>query len=153
MRVRKGTPADLPACYGVMHQSVREGAGRFYTKAQRAAWVPQAEPPATWLDRLGQQHVWVAETRGQIIGFMTLEPDGHLDFAYVAPSHMGTGVAAALHTAVVGWARAGGIPRLHTEASHFARRFFLRAGWQEIAAETVTRNGQDLERFRMILRL
>ena len=111
MRVRKGTPADLQACYGVMHQSVREGAGRFYTKAQRAAWVPQAEPPATWLDRLGQQHVWVAETHGQIIGFMTLEPDGHLDFAYVAPSHMGRGVAAALHTAVVGWARAAGIPR------------------------------------------
>lgn len=153
MQVRKGTPADLPACFRVMYRSVRDGAGRFYTDAQRTAWMPQATPQNAWLDRLALQHLWVAETDGQIIGFMTIEPNGHLDFAYVTPDHMGTGVAAALHAALLAWAHSAGLSQLHTEASHFARRFFQRVGWQLVGPETVIRNGQQLERFRLVLPL
>jgi putative acetyltransferase len=145
--------SDRAACRHVFHRAVREGAADAYTAAQLVAWSPTDAFDPSEPDDLLQQVCLVAEQDGRIAGFMSLWPDGYLDMAFVLPEARGTGVADALYAALLDHARAEGINRLTVHASHLARRFFLKRGWQVDAAEDYPLRGQTLERFAMSLPL
>ena len=147
--IRRYRPEDRTACAQVFHDAVHQGAAGFYDAAQRAAWAPSPLPRADVPDKLLDQRCFVAERDGQVIGLMSLCADGYLDMAFVRPEVMGTGVADALYLAVLEEARGLRLTRLTTHASHLARRFFARRGWQVDAAETHPHNGQVFERFAM----
>ena len=66
---------------------------------------------------------------GELLGFIDLEADGHIDFLYVAPEAKGRGVADRLLDAVEQVARSAEVQRLYSEASEAARRFFVRRGF------------------------
>lgn len=150
MRLRALTPRDAPACYGLFHRTVHQGTGAFYTPEQQAAWAPPAPAdPAAWAARITAGHARVATRWGRIVGFMNMGADGHIDFAYVALEEMGKGTAGRLYAAMEANARAQGLAHLDTEASHLARRFFLKRGWQVDARQTVIRHGVGIENFRM----
>lgn len=169
LSLRPWRSTDGPACDAVFFRAVREGAAGFYDAAQRAAWAPDpdeagdgdadgdgdgdADGDADGGDRLAGQWCLVAERAGAVVGFMSLTPAGYLDMAFVLPEEMGRGTAGALHDALIDRARAAGLARLDTHASHLARRFLARRGWQVEAAETVDRRGQRLDRFRMSIDL
>ncbi|HHB80536.1 MAG TPA: GNAT family N-acetyltransferase [Aliiroseovarius sp.] len=91
----------------------------------------------------------IAELDGVEQGFMTMGWDGFVDFAYVLPEAMGTGVAPALHEAIVHVARELKLQKLEVEASHLARRFFLKHGWEELCEQQVERRGVRITNFRM----
>jgi len=151
IRVRAYDQADAPAVLRVFQAAITKGAARFYDTAQRAAWAAALVDADAMAARLSGLGVWVAVTPvdDQVIGFMTLAPNGHMDFAFVAPAVMGQGVAQALYEEVETHACATSLPRLSTEASHLARRFFLRQGWQVDKAQSVQRAGVTLENFAM----
>ena len=141
--------ADRTACWHVFFRAVHEGAAGFYTPEQRQAWAPRQTVP-DGPDKLLTQHCIVAERAGRIVGFMSLTDAGYLDMAFVLPEEMGKGTAAALHDAVITHATDTGLAaRVTTHASHLFRRFLLRQGWQVVAAETVERDGERLDRFVM----
>ncbi len=147
--VRRYEARDAEQCFDVFYRAVHEGAKARYSPRQRQAWAPTDQPPEGWQARLGDVLTWVAEADGRVVGFMNLEPDGHLDMAFVAPDWMGRGVADALWTTLLTEAQRLGLTRLTTEASHLARPFFLRHGWRVEAPEEVERHGVRLQRFRM----
>ncbi len=147
--IRPYHPSDAPGCHRVFFNAVRIGAACHYDEAQRAAWAPFHTMPDTWPDKLGNHISYVAQDT-DIIGFMTLGHDGHLDLAYVAPGHMGRGVGAALYRALLADKQAPPGP-LTTEASHLARPFFLALGWQLVAEQQIDRRGVRLTNFRMRL--
>jgi putative acetyltransferase len=133
----------------VFFRAVREGAAAHYSQAERQAWAPGEEMPGNWPDWLARETTFVAEADGRIIGFMVLEGDGLLDMAFVEPEAMGQGVADLLLSEVLAEAGGRGMVRLRTEASHLARRFFLRHGWREEARLVVEKRGERLVNFRM----
>jgi len=94
-----------------------------------------------------EQHGLVAERGGAVIGFMTLRADGYIDLAYVAPGHMGQGIAKQLYVSIV--AKALGLTRLMSEASYPARRFLERQGWTLIREQTVICKGVSMMNFVM----
>lgn len=152
--VRAYDDSDCAACWGIFFRAVQIGAKGHYDQAQRDAWCPELPSPTPErCARLSRADTFVACDGKTVIGFMSLENDGHLDMAFVAPDHMGRGVATALHARVLQAARERGLTRLVTEASHLARGMFARQGWHVTAPETVTRNGVALDRFRMELTL
>ncbi len=155
LTLRPMNAADAPLIFEIMRTAIRDGAGRFYTARQRAAWMPailDGRPmPEAFAARLAPQAGWLASAGTDAVGFMTCEMNGHLDLAFVLPEWMGRGVAARLHGAVLDWACARDLPGLTTEASHFFQRFLLRHGWRLVAAETLWRNGVAIDRFRMAL--
>ncbi len=153
LSVRRATAQDHVALYGVYYKSVRHGAAAFYTTEQRAAWAPSEQPSSPTTDPDDTLLRWVAEVNGKIIGFMAVTPDGYIDLAFVLPEWMGQGVAQALYDQLLEWARRNGLTRLTAHASHFARRFFDKQGWQVDHPEIIARNGQELERFIMSLEL
>lgn len=153
LSVRRATPQDHVALYGVYYRSVVEGAAAFYNDAQRAAWVGSPYPKSDEPDPDDTLLRWVAEVDGQIVGFMAITPDGYLDLAFVLPEWMGRGVAQAVYDQLLEWARRNRVTRLTAHSSHFARRFLEKQGWQVEYPELVARNGQELERFFMSLEL
>ncbi len=153
-RIRAYRADDRAACHHVFYRAVHEGAAAFYDADQRAAWAPSAQPDLSKPDKLLDQWCWIAEgAEGGVIGFMSLRRDGYLDVAFVLPEAQGTGVANALLDALIARARAEGLTRLTVHASHLARRFFAKHGWQVDHAEAHPARGQTLERFAMSLML
>lgn len=148
MELRPYRPQDADALAQIYFDAVRIGAAPKYSAAALAAWAPERPKAAVWAARLQGLITQVASDRTPI-GFMSLCPTGRLDLAYVAPEWRGKGVADALHDAILVQARALKLPALTTEASLMARPFFLRMGWQMVAAQTAVRNGVSLENFRM----
>lgn len=147
--IRPYTQHDAHATFAVFYAAVRDGAKARYTARQRAAWAQSSVMPESWPDRLGSATTFVAEDAGKIIGFMSLLETGHIDMAYVAPEQMGNGTASDLYDAIEHHARKSGLTKLTTEASHLAKPFFGKQGWQIDAAQTVIRNGIEIPNFRM----
>lgn len=152
-RIRPFRPKDAQACFDIFTAAVHRGTAAFYSPEERAAWAPRDTMPESWPEKLSSQITLIATAHRRPVGFMTLGRDGHIDLAYVAPDHMGRGVGDALYRAVVAEARTLGLTHLDTAASHLARRFFEKHGWQVDARQSVIRQGVALTNYRMSHRL
>lgn len=153
-KLRYYQQGDDFALHHIYYRAVREGAKGHYSDEERRAWAPRDTPNPDWEPRLANQITLVAvDALDQQQGFMTLGYDGHLDFAYVLPEAMGKGVADRLHQGIIYIARTLEMHKLDTEASHLARRFFLRQGWLEVQENRIERYGVTLTNFWMHLKL
>ncbi len=149
LTVRDYRVVDADALGAIYDRAVCEGTKAFYNAEQRATWAGYWPGGGAWKERLDGLHTWVAEAEGRPVGFMSLGDGGHLDLAFVLPEWMGKGAAAALYDTLEAHARGEGLRRLDTEASHLARRFFLRRGWVELQRQDQDRGGVILTNFRM----
>ncbi len=156
LTLRPYHPDDRRAGFDVYFDAVRNGAARAYTPEQRAAWAPRDAYRPETPDKMLDMVAFVAENPDgaeRLEGFMAMEKNGHLDRAFVRPCWMGRGLAQTLYDLLLEWARGAGLTQLTTEASHLARPFFEKNGWQVDAPETITRDGVEIDRFRMSLSL
>jgi putative acetyltransferase len=149
LRIRPYAAADLDTLIALFRVSVRQAARRDYSPEQLHAWAPDVVDRAGWVLRLAVSQTWVAVLGEQALGFVSLEPDGHIDMLYVDAECQRRGVASALLDRVESTARAQGLGRLSTEASITARRFFEHRGFHVIEAQTTARRGVKLRNFRM----
>ncbi|MEY8096493.1 GNAT family N-acetyltransferase [Falsihalocynthiibacter sp. S25ZX9] len=147
--LRRYRDFDSPACYEIFCRAVHVGAAQYYSEPQRNAWAPHTKMPESWPLELAEQACWVASVEQKLVGFFSLESDGHLSLAYVAPEFRRTAVAAELYKKITEDAQRLVLARLFTEASHLARPFFEKRGWHITAPEVVMRNGVEIERFQM----
>ena len=72
--------------------------------------------------RLAAGNTWVAARGPLVEGFITLEPEGHIDMLYVDADLQGRGIASALLGRLTASARSQGLTQLSTEASITDRR-------------------------------
>lgn len=151
--IRTFDPRDATTLYAIFFEAIRVGAAAHYSTAQRLAWAAHADMPAGWPDKLAAHDTFVAETGGEVAGFMAATPDGYIDLAFVRPRWMGRNVAQALYDCVLERAHRRGLTRLTTHASHLARPFFARQGWQVDTTENSDKNGEVLTNFAMSLDL
>lgn len=147
--IRPFRAEDAQAAAELFFDTVRNAAGPAYDEKQREAWAPASRDIDKWQARLVGMTTLIAEDEKGIAGFMTLEPDGHIDLAYVRADAIGRGVAKALYDVIEGQAARLGIPRLYSEASETAKVFFARQDWSMIAPQTVSPNGVPMTNYRM----
>lgn len=129
MEVRSYQDGDAEPLGQVFHRAVREGATARYDARQVEAWSPQAPSDTKWAERLAAADTVVASEDNRLVGFMSLNPDGYLDLAFVLPDVMGQGVADLLYAVLETRARGRGIVHLTTQASLLAEPFFAKHGW------------------------
>lgn len=129
MEVRSYQDGDAEPLGQVFHRAVREGAMARYDARQVKAWSPQAPSDTKWAERLAAADTVVASEDNRLVGFMSLNPDGYLDLAFVLPDVMGQGVADLLYAVLETRARGRGIVHLTTQASLLAEPFFAKHGW------------------------
>jgi len=148
LNFRIGIAADYDALGDVIFDAIHHGPTK-YTKAQSAAWAPAPKRGPEWAARLDTQHIIVAERAGEIAGFMTIEPGGYIDFAYIRPSAQGSGLFRRLFAAVSEWAEARKESVLSTHASLMAQPAFAAMGFKIDYHETIDADGQSLARAHM----
>jgi putative acetyltransferase len=143
---------DVAAIAGVFTESVRSTAARDYSPEQIDAWAPVSLDPsdmAEWHRRLARMIAFVAEIESEVAGFVTYEPDGHLDYLYVGSRFQRRGVAAKLCARVEQEALALRLNRIFAEASITARPFFESIGFRVVAEQTVEFRGVFFKNVRM----
>ena len=103
-----------------------------------------------WEQHLTGQETVVAGVDGRPVGFMTLDlAKMHVDLLFVLPEMQGRGVADAMYLVLESRARLIGATCLTCDASHLAKPFLIRHGWDVVSSQTVERQGVTLENWRM----
>ncbi len=142
---------DAEATYFVYREAARRGSQPHYTPEQGMAWAPSDEIAPWWRERMLSGTTWVWDADRTVGGLISLTRAGHLDMFFVLPELRGTVASGALYDALLSEAKSRGLTELTTDASHLARRFLERRGWQTKGEETVERGGVELTRSQMKL--
>ena len=149
IQINNLAPSEIDQLGVIMFDAVREGATEFYSSKQRQAWVPTIPSGASWAARLASQKIVVARKAERPIGFMTLDKNGYIDFAFVASEHQRQGIGGYLYTWIEALAHKSNLARLHSQASYLGRRLFEQQGWEVIRAQQIERDGTTLTNFLM----
>ena len=126
LSVRPYQPADAPVLSALYEASVRTLGARDYSSAQIEAWASLTPSPESIDRRMGDGRTRLVAVADTIVGFIDMEPDGHIDLLYVAPAAAGVGVARLLLQTAEALASLTGASRLYAEASETARPVFER---------------------------
>lgn len=145
MQIRDYQPADADGLAGIFRAAILEGAAPLYTPEQRAVWAARIASGDAMHTRLDGQTCLVAQDDSGLLGFITLTAEGHVDMLFVRPDQRRAGIAGALHDALLARAADAGLGHLSVHASHLARRFLAKRGWQFVRTETVELEGVRLE--------
>jgi putative acetyltransferase len=142
------TPTDTDALADIVFDAVRNGPS-LYTEAQRAAWVPVRRGGEEWAERLQGQLIAIARDEARAVGFMTLAPQGYIDFAFIRPEAQGSGLFRRLFNMIEEKARSQNEPRLWTHASLMAQGAFAAVGFVVVERQLVPIGDESLERAMM----
>ena len=153
MTVRPYSESDLEAVVVVFTSSVHVLGASEYSDAQRKAWAPQPPDLSYWRKRLRSLQTFVATDAAAVIGFLSYEPNGHIEFLYVAPQYARRGVASMLCARAETVLASSRVAELFTEASLVARPFFERVGFSVHRAREVSFGGASFTRYAMRKRL
>ncbi len=141
-------PTDYDSLADIVFDAVRNGPSK-YTQAQRAAWVPERRGGEEWAERLKRQVIAIARDETRAVGFMSLAPEGYIDFAFIRPDAQGSGLFRRLFAMIEDKARSQNEPRLWTHASLMAQHAFAAVGFEVVEHEVVQIGDQRFERAKM----
>ncbi len=149
--IRAYQPDDYHAIAEIFPRAVHEIACADYTPEQCYAWSEKEPNPEHWRRRCERKQPFVYEREGEVVGFLELDPDGHIDCCYVHPKAARQGVASALTQHAVATAFARGLDRLHVEASICSKPVFEKQGFEVLYKNNVNIRGVDLINYKMEL--
>lgn len=147
--IRRYSKDDAGAVLEVFKRSVQGIAPARYSHAQVVAWAGSDHNIDEWASRMEARETIVACEGDRIVGWIEMEPNGHLDMLYCIPEAAGTGIAGQLYDVLLQRARQIGLRRLYAEASVFSESFFMKRGWQIDLREVITHNSVPINRARM----
>ena len=140
---------DVPAIVSLFTETVRTSCIGDYSAEEIAAWAPDTPNLDEWRERLKTRTVLIAEVDFVVAGFLSFEPDGHLDHLYVHTRFQRRGIASALYRNFEHRACALSTGRISTNASITARPFFESLGFKIVASQFVTCGGCSLMNYKM----
>ncbi len=149
---RWARPEDYETLGKIMYAAIHAEPSP-YTPAQRLAWCPIPPSGADWTAKLASQQVAVVAVDQKLVGMMTLEDTGYLDLAFLLPRARGQGHLARLLDMIKNRARDLNRDQITTHASLAAQEPFAALGFQIHHHESVSRNGETLQRAEMCLEL
>jgi ribosomal protein S18 acetylase RimI-like enzyme len=140
---------DHQAIAEIFCRAVHEIACAAYTPEQCLAWSAREPNYDHWQRRCELKRPFVAIADGEVAGFLELDPDGHIDCAYIHPKFQRRGIMTGLVAHAVNTCFVFGLKRVYVEASICARPLFEKAGFTVVGENIVTIQGVELLNFRM----
>ena len=129
--------------------AIHEIASEVYSPEQCLAWSSKAVDYGHWKNRCELKRPFVAVVDGQIAGFLELDPDGHIDCAYINPKFKRKGIMTTLVNHAVDVCCSFGISRVHVDASICAKPLFEKAGFKVIRENQVRLGDVELLNYKM----
>lgn len=142
-------PEDLRTVLSLFYNSVHHVASRDYSAAQCQAWAPSALDEAAWLSLLKSSWTRLAMCQEELLGFVCLSEQQHVDMLYVSPDAQRIGVGRSMLAAAETQARSLEADRMTAAVSLTARGLFEACGFEVGSAERVHRADVGLDRWRM----
>ncbi|MBL1219737.1 GNAT family N-acetyltransferase [Chryseobacterium sp. L7] len=149
MIIRKGNFSDLAAMRRLFTDTISSVCKNDYNTDQINAWKSGADNDERWLKVMEHQLVMVAEIKGQITGFCTLDHGNYIDLLFVHKDFQHQGIAGKLYTFIEREARHQNQKVLTADVSKTARPFFEKMGFMVITEQTVSVKGTDLINYQM----
>lgn len=140
---------DHAAIGEIFTAAVHEIASRDYSPEQCLAWASRTVNYDHWKKRCELKRPFVAVVDATIAGFLELDPDGHIDCAYINPQFQRRGIMTSLIEHAVNTCFSANVHRVYVEASICARPLFDKCGFQLIAENTVTIRDIQMLNFKM----
>ncbi|MDJ0921424.1 MAG: GNAT family N-acetyltransferase [Henriciella sp.] len=152
VEIRRGQKSDFDTLGEVMFDAIHNGPTQ-YTRDQSKAWAPAPRRGASWADRLSGKEIFLGTQDTEILGFMTIEPGGYIDFAYIRPQAQGSGLFRRLFEMIERYARDHGETELMTHASLMAQPAFAAMGFTLELRQEVHIGAEKLMRAQMTKQL
>ena len=149
LQIRDYRQDDADAIVRLFYDTVRTVNRRDYSAEQVGAWAPEIPDPAIWHRRMIERCTLVAEEAGELLAFVELERDGHLDMFYCRADAVRRGIGGRLYEALEAKAAELGVARIFVEASITLQPFLARRGFRVVERQTVVRRGVALNNFKM----
>lgn len=142
---------DHIAIAEIFTSAIHQIASEFYTEEQCLAWSAREPNYEFWKRRCELKRPFVAIADSEIAGFLELDPDGHIDCAYINPKYRRRGIMTTLVKHAVDTCFACGVNRLFVEASICAKPLFEKVGFRLLRENVVTIKGVEMVNYKMEL--
>jgi len=149
--IRNFQPGDHLAIAEIFTAAVHEIASEVYSEQQCLAWSDREVNYDHWKNRCERKRPFVAITCSEISGFLELDPDGHIDCAYINPKYKRRGIMTALVRHAIDTCFSLNLPRVYVDASLCAKPMFEKIGFQTIRENQVSIKGVELLNYKMEL--
>ncbi|MGV2831669.1 GNAT family N-acetyltransferase [Myxosarcina sp. GI1(2024)] len=140
---------QFKAVADVFHAAVHETAASSYTQEQVDAWAPTPNSYDHWRARCELKRPFLYTLSEQVVGFIELDSDGHIDCHYVHPEYNRMGIGTTLLLHVIKIATDLQLNRLYVEASHTAKGLYLKHGFNTLSPNQVSIGNVVLENWLM----
>ena len=121
LKIRKLEQSDLDNCIALFRNTIHAINIQDYNQSQLDAWAPEQIDKNAWWESLSKNIAYVAEYRGQIVGFGDMSYEGYFDRLYVHKDFQRKGIASTLIKKIEEQAMIAGIQEVHTEVSITAK--------------------------------
>ncbi len=150
MRIRLFQHEDAENTASLFRNTVKRINSPDYSPEQIKAWVPDDLDIEIWRSRLQKGLTYIAESEeGELIGFISIDHDGHLDLLYSHADHQRQGIGSYLLNYVENQFKSSGISYFSTDASITARPFFEKHGFKVIKEQKVKKHGISFVNYLM----
>lgn len=147
--IQPAEEADLNAIGQLIYESIHGLAHSHYSPEQLKAWAPEPYTGEEAKKRFADQLLFTASDDEGLAAFMSLTPDGVLDFAYSHPRCSGKGAASQTYSTLETFARAQNVRSIQSDVSYVARPFFEKRGYKVVAEQHPVANGVKLTNFNV----
>ncbi len=149
MNIRPYQKEDSLALTDIFYGSIHKIGLLFYSQEQINEWTPLPVNYSLWMSRFDTLPPYVAEIKGQIVSFISLTHEGHIEWIYTHKDYQKQGIAGHLYSYLEAKAKARKLNLLTVKASYFAKSFFKKHGFSILCKNNNERNGQMLINWSM----
>ncbi|HEY8402335.1 MAG TPA: GNAT family N-acetyltransferase [Cytophagaceae bacterium] len=127
--VRRADRGDLRKIQKLFVETVKSVNSKDYSSEKIATWASRGSDNNFWNYKLNEEHFFVAEHDGELVGFTSITDLGYIDFMYVHKDYQRKGIGRALLNAVEEVAEELDVENLYSHVSITARPFFENFGF------------------------
>lgn len=148
--IRNAGPDDTDELRTLFKDTVTHVNAKDYTAEEAADWAACGDDDGHW-HRLMAEYRFIAAADGhsRIVGFTSVDGNGHLHSMFTHKDFLRQGIASALLEAAESHARGHGATRMTAEVSITAHPFFEKRGYTVTARQRVKARNMYMTNFRM----
>lgn len=152
MKIRQYHHQDLDQIIELFQQTVYCINKKDYSSIQIDAWITTSKEirSSKWHKEFTKNFTYVAEEKGEIVGFIDMTTKGYLDRLYVHSQFQRMGIASQLLRKIEAIACEYSLSEIRTDASITALPFFEEKKFKLITKQIVDIRGIQLTNYQMI---
>lgn len=148
--MRPLTEQDIPEMQELFRTTVLTVNARDYTEDEVKDWASCGDSVEHWKELMSaNSYIGAIDTQGNLVGFSSMNSNGHLHSMFVHKDWQGKGVASMLLAEVEKMARRYGVHKIVSEVSITARPFFEKRGYRIITEQKAKANKLHMTNYRM----